>query len=353
MTVVRRFSILAACLLVLLAFLPIWVLRAQDSSYTAQQINDAFVLGKVRAHLLAARDVWQAEQYTFAATHAGHAKAEAYSIQDDLKAKNADTALNGALDTFFALAGQSGDSTKFKDASDQAQKAVDDALQATVGNSLTEPKFRAAVIVKLVHAVEADYEAAYNDGKIIEPVEYQDARGFALVAEEHWTAILDSVGKDVPKDLLPVADKLAALKAALPDFVKLPEQPAKPADVEKAVDGVSEALRAAFNLPAETEQIGTEAIQMTRDAVVKALSEYQSGDADAAYEAAASAYLDHFEALESDLRKKDSQLVDTLEGQFKDLRDGIKAGKPIAELSALASQININLDKAAALLAAK
>src|SRR5262249_29260713 len=144
-------------------------------------------------HLLAAREVWLAGQYTFAATHAGHAKAEAYSIQDDLKAKNADTALNSTLDAFFALAGQSGDSGKFKEVSDMALKAVQDSLQATSDKALPEPKFRAAVIDKLAHAAEHDYEEAYKDGKIDEPVEYQDARGFVLVAEEHWTEILTAL----------------------------------------------------------------------------------------------------------------------------------------------------------------
>jgi hypothetical protein len=49
------------------------------------------------------------------------------------------------------------------------------------------------------------------------------------------------------------------------------------------------------------------------------------------------------------IEKGAEELMTTLEVQLKDFRDGIQAGKPLAELQQLASEINANLDKAEAL----
>jgi hypothetical protein len=91
-------------------------------------------------------------------------------------------------------------------------------------------------------------------------------------------------------------------------------------------------------------------IAEARQEITKALTQYAGGDTDAAYETAAGAYLNYFEALEGPLGKKDQALVDELEGQFKDLRDGIKAGKAQADLQVIADKINAGLDKAQQLL---
>ena len=84
--------------------------------------------------------------------------------------------------------------------------------------------------------------------------------------------------------------------------------------------------------------------------VAQALDAYKNGDTAKAYELAASAYLDNFEGLEGSLAKQDATLLGTIENQFKDLRDGIQAGKSLDDLTALATAIDANLDKAEQLL---
>ena len=326
-----------------------------QSAYSTQNVADGFALYKTRGHLLAALAVWQAGQYDFAATHVGHAKAEVAAIADDLKvqaaqARIADVPLNTTLDTFAGLAAKAGDSVKFTAAHKVALEAVDKALQSTVGTVLADQQFQAAIMDKLIHAAESDYESSLKDGKIANPVEYQDALSFVTVAGERWTAILGTQNT-VPDGGLVIEGDLSTFKAILPDFVKLPQNPADSAAMEKAVDDLSDALHTTFKLPEEPEVPSNAVIDKTRAGIATALADYKAGKADDAYDAAASAYLDNFESLESMLRKQDSNLVDTLEGQFKALRDGIKAGKPAADLDMLAEQINANLDKAAALLA--
>ena len=322
--------------------------RAQ-SAYSTQNVADAFALYKTRAHLLAALADWKAGQYEFAATPVGHAKAEVVAIAADLKAESA-VPLNRALEAMASLAGKSGDPAVFAALHKAALDAVDAALQATVGGVLDDQQFQAEIIDKLIHAAETDYESSLNDGKIVDPVEYQDAMGLVTVADERWTAIVGAQN-NVPDGGLVVEGDLSALKAIFPDFVKLPKNPAASTAMEKAVDDLSEALHSAFNLPDVPDVPSNTAIDKARAGIATALADYKAGKSDDAYDAAASAYLDNFESLESALRKLDSKLVDTLEAQFKALRDGIKAGQPAADLDTLAAQINANLDKAATLLA--
>jgi hypothetical protein len=92
-------------------------------------------------------------------------------------------------------------------------------------------------------------------------------------------------------------------------------------------------------------------IAAARQGIANALTSVTAGHSDSAYEQAASAYLDHFEGLEGPLGKQDAALVTQLEGHFKDFRDGIKAGKSLADLQQIATKISTELDQALQLLA--
>src|SRR6266851_5186238 len=286
--------------------------RAQ-STYNTQIVADAFALYKTRAHLLAALADRQAGQYDFAATHIGHAKAETASVADDLRAKSADVPLNAGLDALAALVGKAGDSTKVGAAHKATLDTVDAALQSVVGTALNDQQLQAEIMDKLIHAAETDYESGLKDGKIADPVEYQDAMGFITVADERWTAIIGAQN-NVPDGGLVIEGDFAALKVIFPDFVKLPQNPAASAAMEKAVDNLSEALHSTFNLPDVPDVPSNTVIDKSRAGIATALADYKAGELDDAYDAAASAYLDNFESLESALRKQDSKLVDTLEG---------------------------------------
>jgi hypothetical protein len=89
----------------------------------------------------------------------------------------------------------------------------------------------------------------------------------------------------------------------------------------------------------------------TRDALKAALQTYKSGDAAAAQEQVAEAYVSHFEEVEQPLDAKDHELNESLEHAISDdLRADMKAGKSPAAVEARVDKIVADLDKAEAAL---
>jgi hypothetical protein len=103
-------------------------------------------------------------------------------------------------------------------------------------------------------------------------------------------------------------------------------------------------------VPAPAAQ-GAAEIAAARADVQAAVALARAGQPDAAYEKAAAVYLDRIENLEPALLKVDKDFVPVLEGDFKALRDAIKAGAPPADLDVIVTRLNTELDQAAILLA--
>jgi hypothetical protein len=89
----------------------------------------------------------------------------------------------------------------------------------------------------------------------------------------------------------------------------------------------------------------------TRDALQAALKTYEDGDAAAAEEQVAEAYLTHFEEVEGALEERDHELNESLEEQIsEELRADMKAKKPVAEVRAAVEAVYADLEKAEAAL---
>jgi hypothetical protein len=89
----------------------------------------------------------------------------------------------------------------------------------------------------------------------------------------------------------------------------------------------------------------------TRDALKTALATYKDGDAAGAQEQVAEAYVSHFEEVEGPLEDKNEELNEDLEHAISgDLRDSMKAGKPVAAVERQVNEILAGLDKAEAAL---
>jgi hypothetical protein len=347
---------LSICLLAvnLFGFRTTNLAHAGEHEYTAEQVKIDVVIGKSRGHLAAALANWENGDTNLAATHAGHAKAELVPIADLLKEKKLDTDVNTALSAFADLAGTAGDKTALEDAQTAADKALIAASDALLGELRKDPKFLGSAISELVHSAEHEYEEALKDGKIAEIIEYQDAKGFFDISRTWFAALTratdDGSGATQPASFAVVQQQFDALKVMFPNFVKPPAEPAAMDVVETAVDTIMKTLSDELQLPVFEEASGNEQVAKIKALIADALMHYEMNEADEAYEKAASAYLDGFEALEGALGAKDNDLMVLLEVQFKDLRDAIKAGKPLADIKKIADDLNVNLDKAAALL---
>src|SRR5258707_1149558 len=114
---------------------------------------------------------------------------------------------------------------------------------------------------------------------LADPVEYQDAVGFVTVADERWTAIVGAQN-NVPDGGLVIEGDFSALKAIVPDFVKLPQNPASSDAMEKAVDNLSAALHSTFNLPDVPDVPSNTAIDKARAGIATSLADYKAGKSD-------------------------------------------------------------------------
>ncbi len=90
---------------------------------------------------------------------------------------------------------------------------------------------------------------------------------------------------------------------------------------------------------------GVDELHVSRDLVAEAVDLYEQGKADAAYEAALSAYLDHFEYVEIPLRIRDERLTLEVEEDFATLRALIESGAPADDVQAVATEVRRGLDR--------
>lgn len=87
-------------------------------------------------------------------------------------------------------------------------------------------------------------------------------------------------------------------------------------------------------------------LHTAHDMVAQSLRLYREGQPERAFRESRSAYLEHFEYAEPKLRVLDPDLILDTEFLFANLRNGMKAGAPMAEVEATASKIYANLLKA-------
>lgn len=85
--------------------------------------------------------------------------------------------------------------------------------------------------------------------------------------------------------------------------------------------------------------------------VDNAVAAYRQGKTQDAYDLAAGAYAEGYEDVEDAVAAKGQQaLVDDAEQRFKALRDAIQAGKPLAEVEALAARARQSVDQSVEVL---
>src|SRR4051794_2520106 len=102
---------------------------------------------------------------------------------------------------------------------------------------------------------------------------------------------------------------------------------------------------------ASTPAVALKEAAQTRKAIQTALATYKSGDAVAAEDQVAEAYVQHFEKVEDALKDKDEELNERLEETISgDLREQIKARKPAAQIEQTVRAVVDDLGTAEGLL---
>ncbi len=322
--------------------------QTSTPTFTNDNVRKLVVLGKMRGHLLASITDWDNAQYDLAMHHADELPNELNSIlAADLKSAGLQDQFLAAANAFDALSGKAGDKTATHAAYDALIGVIDKAATAFAPvAAFSDPAFRLSVAQGLLNGISEEYGEGVVGGKLISTVGYQNAVGFLQIAKENYTAAQKAI-QEAHADLdQAVSAQYAALDKWMPANFNPPAPLGDPNDVQTAIDAIKTAESTTLSLDLEDHRSVPEVIAASRAKLSDALAAYSSGQADTAYEAATSGYLDNYEGLEVALRKKDSALTDTLEQQFLSFAKMIKDGQSLDNLKALFTQIDANLSKA-------
>lgn len=307
-------------------------------------------LMQMKGHLTSSRELWEMGD-PMAAAHAAHPKSELYHVVASALAEaGVDTdAFLAALDPLPQLVAESDDREAVAAAYDRAFAAIDDAARTVAGDAWNTPDFTAEVIAGLLEGVAEEYAESVQNGELTNTEEYQDAYGFLQVAR----TLYETIAADAQARNAEEAEEIAHALDELAEWLPAVQPPAAVVEGVMVANASKEAIAELSELYGfqVVEASDTELLVFIHDQIEAAIAAYEAGDSDRAYELAASAYLDGFEHLEGKLLQKDPELVETVEVQFKDLRDKIQAGAPVSELEALEDAIEENLARVRAVLA--
>lgn len=93
-------------------------------------------------------------------------------------------------------------------------EAVDQAIATLPPEQRTKPGFVLQVMNELLDAANAEYTAAIANGKVTEPTEYQDSRGFVIYADDLYQGISSQVSTENSAAHKAIESSLTELKTA-------------------------------------------------------------------------------------------------------------------------------------------
>ncbi len=317
-------------------------------AHSAAVTDDAgFVttLYEMLGHLEASRANLEQGNWTLAQAHAAHPTAEYWaSIAGTLERYDLH-GIREPLDAYLqATQGQSSDALRHNQAAQDAlRRALDSVLQRAGNDAST---LRAAALASLAEAVATELAEAVENGQITNIEEFQDAWGFFQVLRSELPDVLAAAPATGAEAAQEVREDLTTLEQS--GLAKFRDQVGTPfADsetVRERLRHLAAELRLAYSISSPQVTETTEQIAQINTVLDEALELYRRGQADAAYEQAANAYLEGFEQLEPPLLDAGQrELVERLELDFKAVRDAIREGRPAEEVAQLIDEVKTGL----------
>lgn len=187
---------------------------------TAQtELDLLVVLGQMQGHLLVAQELLRQQLFSAAEPHVGHPVDELYgALQPALQSRG----IAPFLATLEDLRQQvrlnpQAPATALKLA--RAQQAIAAVAQALPGGGASDTQTVMAVVRQLAETAVDEYEAAVAGNQIVEAIEYQDARGFLLEAQQllgQATASQPAAAAQLSGRQRTIATMLQAFPTAIP-----------------------------------------------------------------------------------------------------------------------------------------
>lgn len=302
-------------------------------------------LYEMLGHLEASRANLERGNWTLAQAHAAHPTAEYWASIEGTLEQFGLQGIRQQLDAYLqATQGQSSDALQRNQAAQDAlRQALDSVLQRAGSDAST---LRAAALASLAEAVATELAEAVEDGQIANIEEFQDAWGFFQVLRSELPDVVAAAPATGTEAAQEVREDLTSLEqSGLAQFQDQAGTPFADSEaVRERLQHLAAELRLAYGVSAPQATETSEQIAQINAMLDEALELYQRGQADAAYEQAANAYLEGFEQLEPPLLDAGQrQLVERLELDFKAVRDAIREGRPAEEVGQLIDKVKTGL----------
>jgi Helix-hairpin-helix motif len=206
----------------------------------AKDVDYMTKLGLMKGHLLVAKELLDVNKPKQAEPHIGHPVEEIYvDIEEQLNERKVKE-FKSDLVSLTDLVKSNPKDTKIKTNFTTSVQAVDSAIAALPAEQRSKPEFVLQVINGLLDAANAEYGAAVANGKITEPIEYQDSRGFVVYSNELYKQISSQMAQESPEAHKAIDTALAELLKVWPAAIP-PTQAVKiPDDVTKLVKTIEE-----------------------------------------------------------------------------------------------------------------
>ncbi|WP_353931038.1 helix-hairpin-helix domain-containing protein [Okeanomitos corallinicola TIOX110] len=205
----------------------------------AKDVDYMTKLALMKGHLFVAQELLEQNQPKQAEPHIGHPVEEIYvDVEDQLNERKVKE-FKSDLISLTNLVKSNPKDSKIKDNFTISVQAVDNAIAALPTEQRAKPEFVLQVINGLLDAANAEYSAAIANGKITEPIEYQDSRGFVVYSSQLYKSISSQMAQN-PEAHKAIDTALTDLLTAWPSSIPPAQAVKTPEDVNKLVTVIQE-----------------------------------------------------------------------------------------------------------------
>jgi hypothetical protein len=315
----------------------------------AEGISFGESLAQIRGHHAVALELYAAGDEKGALVHAGHPIAEIFDlVAGDLEEHDQSVAdqLQEALEDAEAAVAEGRPQAVVETAFDHVAHFSDAAALAVVGDRSSDPAYQGSVIAALLGTAGHEYEEAVGPEGLRLLVEYQDGYGFVQEARRLYEGVEADVEAASAEEAEEIDEAFETLSDALP-AVEPPRQLADPLDVEAAAELIGHELEETVGAQPLEEADAEEVVEEIEELLTEIEETYAEGDADAAAELSAEAYLENYEVIEADVIELAPDVNEELEPLLgAELRRQIQAGAPQEDIESMIDRARELLDEA-------
>lgn len=321
----------------------------QGAASGAEAIGFGEALAQIRGHHLASLELYEAGDQKGAEIHAGHPVAEILSsVRSELDEHDpsAGDELAAALEDGTDAVAQGRPAEEVSAAFDEAARLTESALASVVGDQAEEPSYKGSVISALLSTAAHEYEEAIGPRGVRLLVEYQDGFAFVTEARRLYEEIVGEVESASAEEAEEIEEAFESLESALPSL-EPPRSPADKLDVEAAAELIAHELEETVDAAPVEESDPAEVVANIEELLGEIEETYAAGDADAAAELSAEAYLENYEVIEADVIELAPEVNEELEPLLGvELREEIQAGAPQQQIESMIARSRELLNEA-------